>query len=225
MPRDARFWRNVAIITVAHLAIVLALARGGRDAERPNLETVVWMNSEAAAATEPKSTPAPTPREIEKPEEVKTAAVEKSEIQLPSPSPTPTVAPKPSPSPTPRSSPKPTEEECRAEGNADGITGKKEGRFGEEIRHAEERVECLIESKSRQDGEPRKRIGQQRGAAVGIRLVRDDAARPLPQSVGTTEEHRRYRREDVDDREDPNRKGRARLEVRDRETVGERRRR
>jgi TonB family protein len=109
MPRDARFWRNVALITVAHLAIILALARGGRDADRPNLETVVWMNSEAAAAPEPKSTPAPTPREIEKPEEVKTAAVEKSEIQLPSPTPTPTIAPKPSPSPTPRSSPKPTE--------------------------------------------------------------------------------------------------------------------
>jgi TonB family protein len=108
MPRDARFWRNVAIITVAHLAIILALARGGRDAERPNLETVVWMNSEAAAAAEPKSTPAPPPRE-EKPEEVKAAAVEKSEIQLPSPTPTPTIAPKPSPSPTSRSSPKPTE--------------------------------------------------------------------------------------------------------------------
>jgi TonB family protein len=108
MPRDARFWRNVAIITVAHLAIILALARGGRDAERPNLETVVWMNSEAAAAAEPKSTPAPPPRE-EKPEEVKAAAVEKSEIQLPSPTPTPTIAPKSSPSPTSRSSPKPTE--------------------------------------------------------------------------------------------------------------------
>jgi TonB family protein len=108
MPRDARFWRNVAIITVAHLAIVLALARGGRDAARANLETVVWMNSEAAAAAEPKSTPAATP-EVEKPEEVKAAAVAKSEIQLPSPTPTPTIAPKPSPSLTPKSSPKPTE--------------------------------------------------------------------------------------------------------------------
>jgi TonB family protein len=109
MPRDARFWRNVAIITVAHLAIVLALARGGREAARPNLETVVWMNSEGAAVAEPKSTPEPAPREIEKPEDVHAAAVEKSEIQLPSPTPTPTIAPKPSPSPTPKSSPKPTE--------------------------------------------------------------------------------------------------------------------
>jgi TonB family protein len=107
MPRDARFWRNVAIITVAHLAIMLTLARGDRDPVRPNLETVVWMNSEAAAATtEPRSTPAPTPRE-EKPVESPVTAVAKSEIQMPSPTPTPTAAPKPSP--TPKSSPKPTE--------------------------------------------------------------------------------------------------------------------
>jgi TonB family protein len=107
MPRDARFWRNVAIITVVHLAIVLALARGSREVARPNLETVVWMNSQTPAVVEAETPPAPTPREIEKPEEVQVASAAKSEIQLLSPTPTPTAAPKPSPSPTPKSSPKP----------------------------------------------------------------------------------------------------------------------
>jgi TonB family protein len=112
MPRDARFWRNVALVAVAHLVVLLALARGSRDAATPNLQTVVWMNSDVSAAAEPRSTPAPspTPAEIEKPEPApaqSTAA--KSEIQMPSPTPTPTIAPKPSVTPTPKSSPpKPT---------------------------------------------------------------------------------------------------------------------
>ena len=105
MGRDARFWRNVAIITVTHLAVLLALARGGREADRANLE-VVWMNNETVAVVEPKSTPAPTPREIEKLEEQPAASAAKSEIQLPSPTPTSTIAAKPSPTPTPKSSPK-----------------------------------------------------------------------------------------------------------------------
>jgi TonB family protein len=114
MARDARFWRNVGLITLAHLAVVLALARGSREVARPNLETVVWMNSAAAAAAEPKSTPpppAPTPREVEQPHETP-AILAKSEIQMPSPTPTATATatspPKPSPSPTPKPSPKPT---------------------------------------------------------------------------------------------------------------------
>jgi TonB family protein len=116
MPRDARFWRNAALVAVVHLVVFLALARGSREATPANLQTVVWMNSEAAAASEPKTAPAPspTPVEIEKPEPAPSVAAAKSEIQMPSPTPTPTMAPKPSgtprPSvtPTPKSSPKPT---------------------------------------------------------------------------------------------------------------------
>lgn len=114
MSRDRRFWWNVALVTVAHLAVVLALAHGSREAPPANLQSVVWMSSEVAAAAEPKSTPAPSPvatRTVtEKPVAASSPTPFKSEIQLPSPAPTPTVAPKPSPSssPTPKSSPKPT---------------------------------------------------------------------------------------------------------------------
>jgi TonB family protein len=108
MSRDARFWRNVALVAVAHLVVLLALARGSREAAPTNLQTVVWMNSEASAAAEPRRTPAPspTPAEIEKPEPAPSVALAKSEIQLPSPTPTPTARPKPSTTPTPKDSPK-----------------------------------------------------------------------------------------------------------------------
>ncbi len=54
MSRDASFWRNVALIALAHLAVVLALARASRDPQKPNVPSVVWMNNaapETAAAT------------------------------------------------------------------------------------------------------------------------------------------------------------------------------
>jgi TonB family protein len=109
MPRDARFWRNVALVAVAHLVILLALARGSREAAPANLQTVVWMNSEASAAeTRTERAPSATPAPSEKPEPAPTVAAAKSEIQMPSPSPTATIAPKLSVTPTPKSSPKST---------------------------------------------------------------------------------------------------------------------
>src|SRR3982750_3047011 len=109
MPRDRRFWTNVALVAVAHLAVLLALARGSRDESQANLQNVVWMSGEVAAAAEPKSTPA-TVAPVEKAAVSSSPTPFKSEIQLPSPTPTATVAPKPTPtpSPTPRSSPKPS---------------------------------------------------------------------------------------------------------------------
>jgi len=121
MPRDARFWRNVAIITVAHLAVVLALARGSRDTSNANPPSIVWMNSAPAQvaasnppshAAEPEPTPAPPPTAAPpQAEEPAVPAESKSEIQLPSPSPVPTptpiATPKPKQSPTPSPSPKP----------------------------------------------------------------------------------------------------------------------
>ena len=45
MSRDTRFWRNVALIALAHLAVVLALARASRDPQKPNVPDIVWMNT------------------------------------------------------------------------------------------------------------------------------------------------------------------------------------
>jgi TonB family protein len=117
MSRDARFWRNVALIALAHLAVVLALAVASKDPPKPNVPSVVWMNSaasETAAATPPPTAPEPeretAPPEREKEDETQVTTVARSEIHLPSPTPvpTPTPTPRPKPSATPTASPKPS---------------------------------------------------------------------------------------------------------------------
>jgi TonB family protein len=126
MPRDARFWRNVTMIAVAHVAIVVALVRWNRETRKPNLQSIVWMSGGGTGVSAP-STPTQTETAIEttpppeadtprsKPEEqdeppVPTSA--RSDIQLPTatPSPTPVMTPPPKPSmtPVPKASPKPT---------------------------------------------------------------------------------------------------------------------
>jgi TonB family protein len=109
MPRDRRFWVNVALVAAAHLAFVLTLARGSRDDPQANLQNVVWMSGEVAAAAEPKSTAAPTAAPVEKLAAVSSPTPFQSGIQMPSPTPTATIAPKrsPNPSPTPKSTAKP----------------------------------------------------------------------------------------------------------------------
>ena len=113
MSRDTRFWRNVALIALAHLAIVLALARAGKDPQKPNVPSVVWMNSgamEAAADPPPPRAPEPdtAPPEPQKQEEAAVPTLARSEIHLPSPTPipTPTPAPRPKPTATPTATPK-----------------------------------------------------------------------------------------------------------------------
>ena len=110
MARDRRFWVNVALVAVAHLVVVLTLARGSRDDPQANLQNVVWMSGEVAAVAEPKSTPTPTAAPVEKLAAVSSPTPFQSEIQMPSPTPTATIAPKrsPTPSPTPKSTAKPS---------------------------------------------------------------------------------------------------------------------
>ena len=112
MSRDARFWRNVALVAFAHLAVLLALARASRDPQKANVPSIVWMNSgttEIAAATPPP--PAPEieepPAKAEKEEEPPAPTLARSEIHLPSPTPIPTPTSTPKPSATPTTPPKP----------------------------------------------------------------------------------------------------------------------
>jgi TonB family protein len=130
MSRDARFWRNVLLIAVAHIVILIALVRWSHATRPPDSQSIMWMSGggtdvapeslpakteKTIEATSPPETDAPrsTPPEQDEPP-VPTLA--KSDLQLPSatPSPTPVATPLPKPSPTPapkpspKSTPKPT---------------------------------------------------------------------------------------------------------------------
>jgi outer membrane biosynthesis protein TonB len=125
MSKDARFWRNVTLIALAHIALLMGLIRWSLQAKSSsNAQSIVWIGGAEGGAAEAKSAapspvktlsvPAePTLLKSDEPEDEKpllTAA--KSEIQLPTPKPTATSTPirKPIASPTPKAkaTPKPT---------------------------------------------------------------------------------------------------------------------
>jgi TonB family protein len=125
MPRDARFWRNVSLIAIAHIAVVIALVRSNGEAPRPNLQSIVWMNPEIAAIQAPtrkeKPAEATPPAETddsgsnkEEQDQLPAPTSVKSDIQLPVATPTPTPTPVATPprkqtaTPVPRTSPKAT---------------------------------------------------------------------------------------------------------------------
>ena len=131
MPRNARFWRNVVLIALAHVALIAGLIRWS-VAARPssNPESIVWLGGQgdlSAAESEKQESPSPKQpaTDIESRESEQDEAREakpivttaKSEIELPSatPKPTATATPaKPSATPalrakiTPEPIPKPT---------------------------------------------------------------------------------------------------------------------
>ena len=133
MSKDARFWRNVTLIALAHIALLVGLIRWSLHAKslsnaQRNAQSIVWIGSVENGAGETKSAAPspikvlaaraePTPLKSDEPEDEKpllTAA--KSEIQLPTPKPAATSTPTPkqtaSPTPkakaTPKLTPKPT---------------------------------------------------------------------------------------------------------------------
>ncbi|MEY2489944.1 MAG: hypothetical protein QOC70_1886 [Verrucomicrobiota bacterium] len=126
MPRDARFWRNVTIIAVAHIVAVIALVRWNLQVRKPSFQSIVWLSgggTEVAARSAPahperaiETTPPPepdTPRSRpEEKEEPPVPTSSKSNIQLPIATPTPSPIPKPlskpSVTPIPKASVKPS---------------------------------------------------------------------------------------------------------------------
>jgi len=127
---SSRFWRNVVLIALAHVALIVGLIRWSVAARAStNAESIVWLgsagdlaareNEEAPSAQHETHAVEPKPLKDDQAEEEKplvTAA--QSEIELPSPTPKPTPTststPKlsatatPKPKATPKPSPKPT---------------------------------------------------------------------------------------------------------------------
>jgi outer membrane biosynthesis protein TonB len=132
MSTTPRFWRNVTLIALVHLALVAGLIRWSVAARSaPDAESLVWLSgaedlaAERSESGESASTKVSVPSaeseslgpdEREKEQPRLTQA--KSEIELPKPTPMetplpkatakPKATPKPTPKPTPRSTPKKT---------------------------------------------------------------------------------------------------------------------
>ena len=122
MSTDARFWRNVTLIALAHIAVLVGLIRWSHQTKSSNAQRIVWISRGVwdSAAREAKSGAAPQPTKVSTPppalkpdeteEESPVLTAAKSEIQLSTPTATPKTTPKPTPkpTPTPKATPKPT---------------------------------------------------------------------------------------------------------------------
>src|SRR5436190_23887089 len=103
MAKTGRFWRNVVLIALAHVALIAGLISWSLAAKASsNPESIVWLGGAGGlAAGESESEPSSPPKHARPPEtpkpsdedeyEKKLAVVTaKSEIELPSPTPKPT---------------------------------------------------------------------------------------------------------------------------------------
>jgi TonB family protein len=126
MPKNARFWRNVTLIGLAHVVLIVGLIRWSRETKGSTAQSIVWMNGGAGDGTglQTKSLPtpksaraiAPEPERTPEPQEKEEAEEErpvlmstKSEIQLPAatPKPSPRSTATASPARTPKENPTP----------------------------------------------------------------------------------------------------------------------
>jgi TonB family protein len=127
MARDGGFWRNAALIGVAHLVVLAAVARWSATAKKPEAADIVWIEggavgapvSEPAQATlvQEEGEPPPTdPSPIPATEDQLTMPTPPvvSEVEEPTPQPTATPRVLPTPKPTPKSSPQPSPKKASA---------------------------------------------------------------------------------------------------------------
>jgi outer membrane biosynthesis protein TonB len=120
MSKKPRFWRNVTLIALAHVALIAGLIRWSLAARSaPEMESLVWLGRVEDLAAERSEGTAGAPTKISaasvEPEPLKPDETEKeqppltqakSEIELPKP--TPTATPAPRPTAKPKATPKPT---------------------------------------------------------------------------------------------------------------------
>jgi len=122
MPRNVRFWRNVVLIALAHVALIAGLIRWSVAAKASsNPESIVWLGVAGDLSTDesekrksqvaeqsPIATESKQTEKDEAADEKPLVTTAKSEIELPSatPKPTPTATPPPKPTVTPAPSPK-----------------------------------------------------------------------------------------------------------------------
>jgi outer membrane biosynthesis protein TonB len=131
MSKKPRFWRNVTLIALAHVALIAGLIRWSLAARSaPDAESLVWLSagdlepgrSDDSVASSSKISIPPVESQPLKPDEEEKEQLPltraKSEIELPKPTPMetpvpkatakPKATPKPTPKPTPKSTPKKT---------------------------------------------------------------------------------------------------------------------
>src|SRR6266498_3551918 len=125
MSKSPRFWRNVTLIALAHLALIAGLIRWSLAARSaPEAESLVWLSgaegllaekSESSSSSAKTSAPSVESEPLEPDETEKerpSLSQAKSEIDLSTPKATPVATPKafeaPRPKPTPKPAPKPT---------------------------------------------------------------------------------------------------------------------
>ena len=113
MSTTPRFWRNVTLIALAHVALIAGLIRWSVAARSaPDAESLVWLSGADDLASQTSEGGAAAPTEIsvpsaepetsepdEKEKEQPPLTQAKSEIELPKPTPTATPAPRPTAKP------------------------------------------------------------------------------------------------------------------------------